>query len=211
MKWSTSIRSWEALDPVPLKPAGEVSAAFILAGSLDYRAAARFVCGLPYGRNTAISDPLIVMREYRGTCSTKHALLRRLAVEQGLDVALVLGIYEMQERNTPGVGPILKKYGLADLPEAHCYLLYRSNRIDVTREIAASQEVISRFDYEQDIDAEQIGDYKRTLHRQFLQRWITETAAAGGRDLDEIWRIREECIAALSADRDGLVAVPSFA
>jgi hypothetical protein len=49
-----------------------------------------------------IQIPVIVLAEQRGTCSTKHALLRRLAIEQGLDIALVLGIYEMTERNTPG-------------------------------------------------------------------------------------------------------------
>jgi hypothetical protein len=197
------MHSWDVLEPVTLKPIGDISAAFIRTGSLDYRAAARFVSRLQYGRNTTIRDPLIVMRENRGTCSTKHALLRRLAVEQGLNVALVLGIYEMHERNTPGVGPVLERYGLVALPEAHCYLRCGGKRIDVTREMdARPTEAIAEFFDEQDIDAEQIGDYKVTFHRQFLQRWLTETGAAGGRSLDEIWRIREECIAALSGDRE---------
>src|SRR5277367_627326 len=111
------MHSWKALDAVALEPFGEISSAFIEAGILDYRAAARFISRLPYGRNAIVNDPLIVMRERRGTCSTKHAVLRRLAIEQALDVALVLGIYNMHERNTPGVGPILKKYGLSSLPE----------------------------------------------------------------------------------------------
>ncbi len=85
-------------------------------------------------RNTCPDDPLIVLTEQRGTCSTKHALLRRLAIEQNLDVALVLGIYEMAEQNTPGVGDILRKYELVLLPEAHCYLRMARRRIDVTRE-----------------------------------------------------------------------------
>jgi len=190
--------SWDLFDPVPLKPAGDISDAFIQVGALDYRAAARFVSRLPYGRNTIVSDPLIVMRERRGTCSTKHALLRRLAREQGLDVTLVLGIYEMNERNTPGVGPILKRHELATLPEAQCYLRFRGNRIDVTRAIEAHPaEAIAKFLHEEDITPEQIGDHKRTLHRQFLQRWIAEIETSSGRDLEEIWRIREECIKAL--------------
>ena len=193
------MHSWEVLGPVALKPAGEISAAFIQAGLLDYREAARFVSRLPYGRNATTSDSLIVMRESRGTCSTKHALLRRLAMEQGIDVSLVIGIYEMQERNTPGVGPILKEYGLASLPEAHCYLRFYGNRIDVTRAVAAkSSEPVTRFLHEEDITPEQIGGYKITLHRNFLLRWLAETGTAVGRDIEEIWRIREECIAALS-------------
>jgi hypothetical protein len=193
------MRSWDALDPVTLKPTGDISNAFIQAGLRDYREAARFVSCVPYGRNAAVDDPPIVMREGRGTCSTKHALLRRLAIDQGIDVALVIGIYEMHERNTPGIGPILNKYALAMLPEAHCYLRFRGNRIDVTREVGANPpEFVARFLHEEDIMPEQIGGYKTTLHRNFLQRWLTETGPVAGRDIEEIWRIREECIAALS-------------
>jgi hypothetical protein len=192
------MHSWDVLDPVVLKPSGGISKVFIGAGVVDYRAAARFISRLPYGRNTIVDDPLVVMREKRGTCSTKHALLRRLAAEQSVDVALVLGIYEMHGRNTPGVAPILKKYGLAALPEAHCYLRFREYRVDVTREIQARpQESIRQLLHEEDITPEQIGDYKTRLHRQFLRRWIAETGTASGRDLDDVWRIREECIAAL--------------
>jgi hypothetical protein len=192
------IHSWDVLEPVPLSLAGDISGAFIQAGVIDYRTAARFVSRLPFGRNTNVNDPLVVMREHRGTCSTKHALLSRLATEQHLDATLVLGIYEMNERNTPGVGPILERHKLSSLPEAHCYLRYSGNRIDVTRALGADPpEAISQFLHEEEITPEQIADYKATLHRQFLQRWIDETGAAGC-DLDQTWRIREECVAALS-------------
>ena len=96
--------SWDSLDPSRFKPAGVVTTAFLHMARTDLRTAGQYVCGLPYGRNSDPNDPLIVLAEQRGTCSTKHALLRRLAIEQGLDVALVVGIYEMTERNTPGVG-----------------------------------------------------------------------------------------------------------
>jgi len=193
------MHSWDALGPIPLKPDGDISPAFIQVGALDYRTAARFISRVPYGRNTVVNDLLIVMRENRGTCSTKHALLRRLAMEQGMDVALVLGVYEMHERNTPGVGRILERHKLAALPEAHCNLRFRGNRIDVTRNIEVHPpEGITRFLHEEDITPEQIGDYKRNVHQEFLQRWLAETETASGRGLDEIWQIREECIAALS-------------
>jgi hypothetical protein len=188
--------SWNVLDPVVLRPAGDISAAFIRVGSVDYRAAARFVSRLPYGRNSLARDPLGVMREGRGTCSTKHALLRRLATEQGLDIALVVGIYEMNAQNTPGVGGVLERYGLASLPEAHCYLRSCGKRIDVTDENGGRREL--KFFLEEDIVPEQIGEYKVALHRQFLQRWMAGSNASGRRDLKELWQIREECIAALS-------------
>src|SRR5580698_10132355 len=101
--------SWEALPLCGLKPGGMVSTAFLNLATFALRAAGQRVCELPYGRNSNPYDPLTVLTEQRGTCSTKHALLRRLAIEQRIDVALVLGIYEMAEQNTPGVGDILRK------------------------------------------------------------------------------------------------------
>jgi hypothetical protein len=192
------MESWDALEPMALKPAGAITAAFIQAGARDFQAAARYVNHLPYDRNSSRTDPLIVLIEGRGTCSTKHALLRRLATEQALEIALVIGIYEMNGRNTPGVGGVLENHRLANIPEAHCYLRDRGIRIDVTRAIDdVPTEAIARFIHEEDIAPESIGDYKIALHRRFMQQWIDANAAMRGRSLDDLWRIREECIAAL--------------
>jgi len=153
---------------------------------------------MPYGRNIDPTDVLAVIKERRGTCSTKHALLRRLAMEQDLSLALIIEIYEMNQSNTPGVGTVLKKYGLPSLPEAHCYLRSGHKRIDVTRITSDfALESITRFIHEEEISPEQVGDYKISLHRRFLQRWMDETAAGATYTLTELWRIREECIASL--------------
>jgi hypothetical protein len=193
------MHSWEALEAVAFRPAGAVTAAFLRDKADNLRSAGRYISSLPYARNSRPDDPLIVLCEQRGTCSTKHALLRRLAVEQNLDIALVLGIYEMAEQNTPGVGKVLRKYGLANLPEAHCYLRMAGRRIDVTRAIdQAPGKAISRFLYEEDIDPAQITDYKAVLHRRFLSKWIVANGGLGGRSLVDVWNIREECIASLS-------------
>ncbi|HVA80534.1 MAG TPA: hypothetical protein VNF29_06385 [Candidatus Binataceae bacterium] len=192
------MKSWNALPDAALAGPGEVTAAFAGAGVRDFRAAARYINALPYGRNTSRTDPLIVMRERRGTCSTKHALLARLAVENRLEVALVIGIYKMTERNTPGVGGVLAANGIESIPEAHCYLRYRGDRIDVTREIAGGpEEPIARFLHEEDISPEQIGDYKVALHQRWMREWIAAPAAPRGLGFDELWKIREACIAAL--------------
>jgi hypothetical protein len=46
---------------------------------------------------------------------------------------------------------------------------------------------------------EQIGDYKVTRHRQFMQDWVIDhPEIAGGRGFEEVWQIREACIAALA-------------
>jgi hypothetical protein len=188
-----------SLDPVTLRTAGPITSAFLLMGKKDLRAAGQYIHRLPYARNSRREAPLIVLTAGRGTCSTKHALLRRLAIEQNLDIALVLGIYEMSEQNTPGVGKVLARHGMSILPEAHCYLRAAGNRIDLTRSLnQPPARPISYFLLEEDIDPIQITDYKATLHKQFLSQWIADQREVAGRSLSEIWSVREECIASLS-------------
>jgi len=150
---------------------------------------------LPYGRNTDRSDYRLVLEEGRGTCSTRHALLAALAREHDWPVELRLGIYEMDGRNTPGVGPVLRRYGLDLVPEAHCYLAYREVRVDLTG-LGKAEEPIRAFLHEEEIEPRQIGAYKVKRHREFIRRW----AMARGLEADTVWRAREECIRALSAD-----------
>jgi hypothetical protein len=169
------MHSWKALFPCRLRPSGIISTAFLSFAKADLRVAGQHASELPYSRNGRPADPLAVLTDRRGTCSTKHALLRRLAIEQEIDLVLILGIYEMNERNTPGVGSVLQRHGLNALPEAHCYLRVGNERIDVTRQHARSYvEPIFHFLHEEEIDPSQITLYKRGVHKSFLQQWITE-------------------------------------
>jgi hypothetical protein len=139
-----------------------------------------------------------VLNERKGTCSTKHALLKALASEQGLPIRLMLGIYEMNVRNTPLVGLVLEEYHLPCIPEAHCYLVHQGRRIDVTRNLDDQEsEPISAFLVEEEITTEQIGEYKRRWHQAFMRQWLHQRNLLDF-DADQLWRIREECIAALS-------------
>ena len=193
------MRSWDALPDMSLPPAGPLTAEITAHGVTDFRAAGRYLQTLPYGRTANRADFGAVLREGRGTCSTKHALLAALAHEHELAVVLTLGIYQMHERNTPGVGAVLARYALEAVPEAHCYLTYEGMRIDVTRSGADPTEPIARFLHEEAIVPAQIGEYKVTRHRQFMRTWVDEhPGIVRGRSVEDVWRIREECIAALA-------------
>ena len=192
------MQSWEALPAVALHPSGLITEAFLARGICAFQSAARYLHHLPYGRNTNRADFRLVLDEGCGTCSTKHALLAELAREQQIPVALTLGIYAMHERNTPGVGPILEQYGLSFLPEAHCYLTYAKSRVDITRSGVEANESIAQFLHEETITPAQIGEYKVELHQKFLRAWLVNEKRAVGRTFEEIWGIREECIAALA-------------
>jgi hypothetical protein len=69
----------------------------------------------------------------------------------------------------------------------------------VTRSRVEPVEPITHFLYEERITPEQIGAYKVALHQRFLLEWLAASAWAGSRTAAELWRIREACVAALSA------------
>ncbi len=194
---STLLESLESLPNFELKAGSEATAQFLAAGVTDFHGAARYVQHLPYGRNSDKADFRLVLKEGRGTCSTKHALLAQLAKEQKAAVALRIGIYEMSEANTPGVGGVLQTYGLSYLPEAHCYLICQGIRVDVTRSGVTPSEPIKRFLCEETINPDQVGSHKVNLHQRFMRKWVSDANATADRGWEEIWRIREECIAAL--------------
>jgi hypothetical protein len=154
------------------------------------------VLRLPYGRNSDRLAVAQVLEEGRGTCATKHALLAALAGEHGVEVPLMLGIYEMNGVNTPAVAAVLRKAGLRSLAEAHCYLTWGAARIDLTGVGRATDET---FLQEERIRPEQIGDYKVRRHREFLDQWRREQNLEARWTLDALWEVRERCIAALAA------------
>jgi hypothetical protein len=183
----------DLLPDFPLQPHSELAREFLALGLSSYHEAARYVQNLPYGRNSNRADFYLVLREKHGTCSTKHALLAQLAREHDADVTLTLGMYEMNEKNTAGTGSILRHYRLDSLPEAHCYLMYNGLRFDLTRRVGATEQNVD-FLIEETILPEQIGEYKVEQHRVFLRQWCV----AIGLDFNLAWKIREECIAALT-------------
>lgn len=161
-------------------------------GLLSFHQACEFVWQVPYGRTSNPSDFTLVLEELKGTCSSKHALLKLLADELGLDVALVMGIYPMTESNTPGVGKILEEAQLEYLPEAHCYLRYGQNRVDLTNFASVAVEQINEFFIEVPLSAQELVARKAKAHKEFLAKHY------GVEAFEEIWQVRERCIAALS-------------
>src|SRR3984885_4586498 len=102
-------------------------------GFESFEQLAEHVRKLPYGRTANADDPLAVLRQGRGTCSAKHQLLATVAHHCGhSEVQLTVGIYEMSEDNTPGVGAVLNEDSLTSIPEAHCYLSIEGERFNYT-------------------------------------------------------------------------------
>lgn len=163
----------------------------------DFQEAVDFIFQLPYRRNSSKDDLTLVFSERCGVCSTKHAALAALAIENKFsELKLMIGMYKMNEKNTPGVGVVLRKSNLTFMPEAHTYLVFENKRIDITREVKTEESPFASLLLEKEIQPNQIGDFKIKFHRYFLEKWILENEVEYS--LDKIWRIREDCIFALS-------------
>ena len=165
-------------------------------GITTWEEALDYVQAIPYGRNTNRHDFSLVITEHRGTCSSKHAFLKTVATENSIqNVDLIVGIYKMNEKNTP-IGPVLSANQLNYIPEAHCYLRINKQTIDVTANHSEFDSIKSDIMEEISIEANQVSADKINIHQHFIQNWITENRIPFS--LPEIWKIREECIQQLT-------------
>lgn len=172
-----------------------VSKEFKRQGIVSFAEALVFVKTVSYGRNINKSNPLCIFEDNKGTCSTKHALLKELANENGYSqLKLMLGLFKMNAINTPSVKKVLDKYDLAYIPEAHNYLKYNDTIIDCT---TTKQLNFQPFLLEEtEIKTNQITEHKVAYHKQYLFNWLKNNSLPYSEQ--EIWQIREACIAALS-------------
>lgn len=172
-----------------------ISSEFKKLGIFSFSEALVFVKTMPYGRNINKSNPLCIFEDNKGTCSTKHTLLKELANENGHnELKLMLGMFKMNAANTPPIKKVLGKYNLAYIPEAHNYLKYEDTIIDctTTKELYFQPFLLE----ETEIDVTQIIEYKVAYHKQYLFNWLKNNRLPYS--AEEIWQIREACIAALS-------------
>ena len=163
----------------------------------DWSSLVQFIQQLPYGRTANRTDLSLVISEQKGTCSSKHALLKRVAELNNIpDIQLVIGIYKMSEANTPGIGKALSNNGLTYIPEAHCYLKVKGVQTDYTATDASFQKIQNDILEEIDIQPHQIAEYKVAYHKAYLKNWLKTNAT--NKTFDELWAIREACIHNLS-------------
>lgn len=156
-----------------------------------------YVKKIPYGRNASRTDFSLVFTNNRGTCSTKHALVKQIAAQNDLaEVKLVLVMYKMHQANTPGIGAAIYEAGLEYIPEAHCYIQIGSQKVDLTNEDSDLSRIEDDVLEEQYINAEQVGKYKIDFHQQYLKNWLSDSNLTV--TFEELWLLREKCIAALS-------------
>jgi len=188
----------KAMDPnklnFPITSSFPFSHAFRTYHIDDFKEACAYIARLPYGRNKDKSNLLKVFADQCGTCSTKHALLKSLADENGFkNLKLIAGIFKMNRENTPKISPVLEKYQLDYIPEAHCYLRYNNMILDYTKADSDPATFMDEIMEETEIMPDQITAYKVDYHKNYLKEWLIRTPHILY-TLDEVWAIREKCI-----------------
>lgn len=180
----------------PLSVSGRLSLAARRLGFTRFAQVAEHVRMLPYGRCAAGGDELGVLRSGKGTCSSKHRFLGALAHECGhTELQLTVGLYEMSDRNTPGVGAILAAAATGAIPEAHCYLTYQGRRYDFTGLVVGATSPFDSLIEERAIAPDDLPVFKDRYHREALAKW----AEAIGTTIEQAWRLREQCIEELAS------------
>lgn len=172
-----------------------ISTALLEKGIHDFWGAIQYVHQLPYGRTTDRENYLEVLTEEKGACSGKHALIAALAEELEIPLYLFLGIFLITAENTPGIASILKKHNLEAIPEAHCYLRYYDQTLDITFPNNNNFVFDVVLEKEIAISPDQIGAFKLKAHQGFIKEWIENKPKL---DFYKIWTAREEWIAELS-------------
>ena len=181
----------------PITSKGIISNQFLQLGLNDFKSAAEYIQLLPYKRNAHTENQLCVFEDLGGTCSTKHSLLKNLAIENNFhELKLMLGIFMMTETSTSKIAAVLKKYDLKEMPEAHNYIKYKNDILDFTRKNSSSLNFINDLLLEIEIQPFQITDFKIEYHRNFLKNYLIENPSIPY-NLETFWAIREECISAL--------------
>lgn len=182
---------------IQLQSSDPLSIDIVESGVVSWEDLIRCVKTFHYGRNSNRSDHSLVWYERKGSCSSKHAFLKYIATLNQIEgVELILCMYKMTAQNTAKVGAILAEFNLDYLPEAHCYIRFRGEAVDVTTMTSDFSSIQNDIIEEQIIQPDQVSSYKVEYHQSFIREW--GKIHHPKKSFEALWSIREKCILALS-------------
>ena len=172
---------------------GIISAKFLSLGICHFIDACRYVHELPYGYNTDRDDLMILFKENKGTCTTKHAVIATLAIELKLSIEKNVGIYAMTEEIVTGTDKILARYSLPYVPMVHCYLVYSRCRVDLSEgNNNGKNRSIEEFLFTQKVEPNISAKDEYLLYRKALKDILLPRRDMEGVEIKQILQAREE-------------------
>jgi len=200
LPYNIFMEKFTVLPDESMSEAGAMSKKFLELGVSSFHEACRYVHELPYGYNSDREDRMILFRENRGSCTTKHGVIAELAAELELPVVKAVGIYPLDEEIVTGADRILSKYSLPYLPMVHCFLESGDHRVDLTEgNDNGKNRPLDHFFYTEKVKPFISGRDEYLIYRGVLKEDILNREEMKGIDLRRILYAREEALALLRA------------
>jgi hypothetical protein len=186
---------------IRITEAGPVAKAFLELGIERFQEACRYVHGLPYGYNSDRDDLMILFKERKGTCTTKHAVIGTLAQELDLPIQKNVGIYAMTDEIVTGTNALLAEFGLPYIPMLHCFLVDGNFRVDLTEgNRNGKNRPIEEFLYVAQVVPNITSKDEYMIYRKALSDVILKRNELKGVDIKRILHAREEGLKLLKAN-----------
>lgn len=170
---------------------GKISNWFLEHNIDNFWNAFEYVKHLKYGRISNKQVPFLVLTEKKGTCSSKHNVLKMLADENDFDkIILMLCIFKMNKDNTPEISNIIEKYGIDFIPEAHNFLMFNNKVYDATKNFSSGKVPTDDIIISKPVQLAYNIKHKEDFHKEY----ILDNSEMWKYHPKKMWSIREEAI-----------------
>lgn len=185
----------------PITGSGPIARIFLGMRIQSFVHACRYVHEIPYGYNSNRDDLMILFKENKGSCTTKHAVIATLATEVGIAVNKYIGIYPMTETIVTGAQAILDRHNLPYVPMVHCFLVYGDHRVDLSQGNRNGKNgPIDEFLHMEKVAAAISAKDEYLLYRRALEKEILVGGDLQGVALKTILKAREDGLTLLKAN-----------
>ncbi|MEO1134390.1 MAG: hypothetical protein AAFX40_17015 [Cyanobacteria bacterium J06639_1] len=173
---------------------GTISQAFRDRGLETFHEACQWTLDLAYGSNSSSENSEILFEEMRGTCTTKHGAIARLAEELGLPVVKKLGFYRLNDAIVTGVDDIIRPKGLEFIPQIHCFLGYETFRVDLTAgNCNGKNQIIDDYDFIVPVKPDLTSAEHQACYLEYLDKYFETEPALKALGSDRILELLEAC------------------
>ncbi len=187
--------SYEHLPDRKIIDAGEISRKFLELGITSFKKACLYVHNMEYGYNSDKDDKMILFKENKGNCTTKHGVIAGLAEEINIPLYKKIGIYKSTDAIATGTGKIMEKYTLPYVPMVHCFLVYENYRFDLTEGNKNGKNTsIEEFIHEEKVTPFITRKDEYLLFKRVLDEKITPLKEMEGIEKRTLLKAREEAI-----------------
>lgn len=187
--------SFNNLPDIELYHAGEISKKILELGIKSFKKACEYIHNIEYGYNSNYDDKMILFKENKGSCTSKHAIIAGLAEELNIPLFKHVAIYKFTEEISTGVNEILKKYKIPYVPMVHCFLVYKEFQFDLTEgNCNGKNTTIEEFIYEGEVNPFISRKDEYLLFKKVLKEKILLSNEMEGISERSLLKAREESI-----------------